>query len=39
MGPNAGRLGPEQLEAALDTLDYPFPVTGAVTISVSGTTG
>ncbi len=35
MGPSAGRLEPERLEAALDGLDYPFPVTGSVTVSTA----
>ena len=35
MGPNAGRLEPEQLEAALDGLEYPKPVTGSVTVSIA----
>ncbi len=35
MGPNAGRLEPESLEAALDELEYPVPVTGSVTLSTA----
>ncbi len=35
MGPNAGRLSPEQLEAALDALEYPADVTGSVTVWVA----
>lgn len=35
MGPNAGRLEPESLEAALDTLEYPKAVTGSVILSVA----
>lgn len=35
MGPNAGRLEPEVLESALDSLDYPYPVTGQVVVSVA----
>ena len=35
MGPSAGRLGPEELESALDRLGYPFAVTGSVRVSVA----
>jgi 23S rRNA (guanine745-N1)-methyltransferase len=35
MGPNAGRLEPEQLEVALGDLDYPAPVTGSVVVSIA----
>ena len=35
MGPNAGRLEPESLEAALDTLEYPKAVAGSVILSVA----
>jgi 23S rRNA (guanine745-N1)-methyltransferase len=33
MGPSAGRMEPADFEAALDRLDYPFRVTGSVTVS------
>ena len=35
MGPNAGRLEPGQMRAALDALDYPVAVTGSVTVSLA----
>ncbi len=35
MGPNAGRLDPGQLAAALDELDYPKVVTGSVNLSLA----
>jgi len=35
MGPSAGRLEPADLESALDALDYPFLVTGSVTVSTA----
>jgi 23S rRNA (guanine745-N1)-methyltransferase len=35
MGPSAGRLSPEDLGSALDRLDYPYPVTGQVTVSIA----
>jgi 23S rRNA (guanine745-N1)-methyltransferase len=35
MGPSAGRLGTEDLEAVLDGLEYPYRATGSVTVSVA----
>jgi 23S rRNA (guanine745-N1)-methyltransferase len=35
MGPSAGRLEAEELETALDRLEYPFPATGSVAVSTA----
>jgi 23S rRNA (guanine745-N1)-methyltransferase len=33
MGPNAGRLDPEELETAARALDFPLEVTGSVRLT------
>jgi 23S rRNA (guanine745-N1)-methyltransferase len=34
MGPSSGRLDPEEMEAALDSLEYPAKVTGSVRVTL-----